>query len=729
MDALYSRPCTLPEFPFKVVAFDTETTLFTPPRLDARGKTRLSPFEHPYLVLGSFAYDGKVEVFHREECLEKLRSLLEGGYHIVCHNLSFDAFVVDRADRGCGDLLIDAVAQNLVTDTKHLEQLLFIARGSASVDDKVLKSYRLAELAERRAGMTLDKESGIRTDFGRYRLPDIPIPRAYLEYAAQDAEATFRVFHSQFLEAQIRAILPVGNRYPVFSDASDRFGILTSRIQCQAALAFAWLEGFPLRVDLPALEALRSRYVGESKVLQDALVKFGFARRDKNGKFSMANKVLREKLAIYAAEHGITPTYSDTAGVLSLAYDDWRAHIPAGDPARLANPLELTSFEEQLQAWLRFTRLRKLTSTYLDVYGTGPDHYASYWVLGARTGRTSCSRPNLQQIPKKGKDGKMFRKLYIPSPGRVFIEADFAAAELVALAEVYFHMFGGSALGDRINAGRDPHTELARKLAGEAWDTMTTGEDGEQKRARQAAKAANFGLPGGMGAERFRQRYRELKLSISEARLFRKEVLAADPELRRYLTEYGSEEALLRTAARNLMLPFEKLISALEAWRYEAKGEVHWGLAAARLRKWSYGDDEYEVPAPEGFNRKWDLFRSPSVTLTGRVRGRCTYTQAHNLPFQGLVADACKIATWHLFLAHREDPTWFAPVAMVHDSLLIEVDEDRVADGRALLERCMLAGMSETCPNIKARADVNVLGKTWAGPEKEPAHALTPAAG
>ena len=64
------------------------------------------------------------------------------------------------------------------------------------------------------------------------------------------------------------------------------------------------------------------------------------------------------------------------------------------------------------------------------------------------------------------------------------------------------------------------------------------------------------------------------------------------------------------------------------------------------------------------------LFCSGVTTLTGRVRGRVSFTQARNTPFQGLAADGAKLALWELIRAG------YRVVAFIHDEILIELPED-----------------------------------------------------
>src|SRR5262249_25931349 len=70
-----------------------------------------------------------------------------------------------------------------------------------------------------------------------------------------------------------------------------------------------------------------------------------------------------------------------------------------------------------------------------------------------RTGRTSCSRPNIQNLPRKGG----FREAFIPSPGHLFLVVDFSFIELRTLAAECLARYGRSRLAEAIREGIDPH--------------------------------------------------------------------------------------------------------------------------------------------------------------------------------------------------------------------------------------------------------------------------------
>lgn len=60
--------------------------------------------------------------------------------------------------------------------------------------------------------------------------------------------------------------------------------------------------------------------------------------------------------------------------------------------------------------------------------------YTKFGLTFTTTGRMNSSKPNLQNIPMKTELGRRIKQAFIPSPGKVFVSADYAAIELRLLA-------------------------------------------------------------------------------------------------------------------------------------------------------------------------------------------------------------------------------------------------------------------------------------------------------
>jgi len=79
---------------------------------------------------------------------------------------------------------------------------------------------------------------------------------------------------------------------------------------------------------------------------------------------------------------------------------------------------------------------------------------------GTRSGRLSCSRPNLQNLPKRSPDWFMrVRELVVARPGHALLAGDYERAEMWLGG----HYSGDESLAEAYHAGRDLYAELAQK--------------------------------------------------------------------------------------------------------------------------------------------------------------------------------------------------------------------------------------------------------------------------
>jgi DNA polymerase-1 len=112
--------------------------------------------------------------------------------------------------------------------------------------------------------------------------------------------------------------------------------------------------------------------------------------------------------------------------------------------------------------------------------------HADYNLAGSKTGRFTCSNPNLQQLPSARAPD--VRKCITAEPGNVLIGCDWNQIEMRAAA----HISGDPVLTRVYAEGRDLHSETAARIAALPVDRVT-------KDQRNAAKAVNFGSIYGIG--------------------------------------------------------------------------------------------------------------------------------------------------------------------------------------------------------------------------------------
>jgi DNA polymerase-1 len=140
------------------------------------------------------------------------------------------------------------------------------------------------------------------------------------------------------------------------------------------------------------------------------------------------------------------------------------------------------------RAVLDYREVLKLESTYISGYIPHVDHdsriRASFNQARAKTGRLSCSDPNLQNIPARHKENfeaTMVRRLFIAPPGKKLIVADYSQIELRILA----HHTKDPKLLYAYTHGQDLHTQTASLI----WRIPQHQVKPEQ---RSIAKNCNF---------------------------------------------------------------------------------------------------------------------------------------------------------------------------------------------------------------------------------------------
>lgn len=129
----------------------------------------------------------------------------------------------------------------------------------------------------------------------------------------------------------------------------------------------------------------------------------------------------------------------------------------------------------------------------------------SWKQYGARSGRLSCSAPNLMSIPVREDDpdhpdparrGFGFRSLFLPSPGNVFMVADLDNVELRVAA----HLSGDANMLRAIRDGADLHSETAVAVFGLTCPAKDVKRQFPDVRAK--AKTLNFAVLYGAGVRR-----------------------------------------------------------------------------------------------------------------------------------------------------------------------------------------------------------------------------------
>jgi len=140
-----------------------------------------------------------------------------------------------------------------------------------------------------------------------------------------------------------------------------------------------------------------------------------------------------------------------------------------------------------IPAIMDYRMLTKLNSTYADglmktIAEDGRIH-TTFQNLVAATGRLSSTEPNLQNIPVRTDLGAEIRKMFIPKPGYVLVDADYSQIELRVLA----HIAQDAAMINAFRSGMDIHTVTASQVFSVPAEQVSALQ-------RRHAKAVNFGI-------------------------------------------------------------------------------------------------------------------------------------------------------------------------------------------------------------------------------------------
>jgi len=277
---------------------------------------------------------------------------------------------------------------------------------------------------------------------------------------------------------------------------------------------------------------------------------------------------------------------------------------------------------------------------------------------GARTGRFSCSRPNLHGTPRDADspEGKMARQCFAAGEGKRIISADYSQLELRVAAM----LSGDPVMTDIFRLGGDIHLSTAKAISQLVWGVPPSAVE---KRHRSAAKAFVFGVIYGLGDKGIATR---AGCTVTEARKIRAAIMGKFKVLADWIPTKLDETR--RTGA---------------AWT------------------WWEGQ--------RGRRRSMDGIADPNDDR------RIVYEHgAFNSPIQGtgseyLVASLSAIVAWV-----RDNGIPAVVCVPVHDSVILEVEESAVDEVAANVKRIMLSWASG---NVPLEVDVDV-GPTWGDLQK-----------
>ena len=196
----------------------------------------------------------------------------------------------------------------------------------------------------------------------------------------------------------------------------------------------------------------------------------------------------------------------------------WSTNAAVLDKLRGKHPI--------IEQILDYRTLTKLKSTYADgllkeISADGRIH-TNFQMTVTATGRLSSTEPNLQNIPVRRELGAQIRKMFVASPGKVLVDADYSQIELRLLA----HIANDETMIAAFRSGEDIHAVTASQVFGVPLDEVTPLQ-------RSHAKAVNFGIVYGISAFSLAQ---DIGVFQSEAKAYMDSYFAKYHGVRAYMT-------------------------------------------------------------------------------------------------------------------------------------------------------------------------------------------------
>ena len=584
----------------KLFSFDTETTGVDAQQAQLVGLSfAVQANEAAYIPL-THSYIGVPDQLDRDTVLRALKPLLEDPSKLkVGQHAKFDMNILANCAIG-GDPAHGITVRGIAFDTM-LESYVLNSTATRHDMDSLAKKY-------------LDYDTVSFQDIAGRGAKQLTFDQIALEqagpYAAEDADITLRLH--QALHAQLAAIPSLAS---VLTDIEIPLVPVLARIERQGAFVDKDLLG------------IQSIELG-NKMVELERQAFEIAGEEFNlGSPKQLGAILYEKLGLPVLKKTGKGQASTAEEVLAkLAEDDFL--LP--------------------KVLMQYRSMSKLKSTYTDRLPeqinprTGRIH-TSYHQAVAATGRLSSSDPNLQNIPVRTAEGRRIRQAFVAPKGYKLLAADYSQIELRIMA----HLSKDEGLMNAFRNDLDVHTATAAEVFKVELAEVSSNQ-------RRSAKAINFGLIYGMGAQKLGK---DIGVDTKTAKAYIDVYFARYPGVREYM-----ERTRAQAADQGYVETF--------------------------------------------FGRRLYL---PDINSNKPQERAAAERTAINAPMQGTAADIIKKAMVLVDNWLTESGLDAKVILQVHDELVLEVREDLVAQVSEKIREHMSAAAKLDVPLV---VDVGV-GDNW----------------
>ena len=448
-------------------AIDTETTSLDPHQAELVGISISTKIDKACYIPISHT-SGKC--IDKKKVINKLRPILEDqSIKKIGQNIKFDYIIFYH----------NGVNLNSLEDTMLISYVLDAGKNRHNMD--TLSEIHLGH-------KPISYKDLVGTGKKQINFKDVDIKKA-LEYAAEDADITFRLYKILKTNLNKEKLL---NIYEIFEKPMIK--ILAS------------MEIAGIKVDDKFLKILSKKFEKKIKDLEQKI--FKISKKEFNiASTKQLGEILYNELKISTLKKTKKGSFATSASVLE-------------DLAFKGNELP--------KLVLDWRQISKLKNTYSDslqehINPKTKRVHTSFLLAATTTGRLASSDPNLQNIPIKTEDGKEIRKSFIAEKGKKLISADYNQIEMRILAD----LADVKELKKAFKNNQDIHSLTASQIFN--CDIKKVNAD-----MRRKAKAINFGIIYGISQYGLAK---QIMVSNQEAQEFLNSYFLRFPEIKDYMSK------------------------------------------------------------------------------------------------------------------------------------------------------------------------------------------------
>jgi DNA polymerase I-like protein with 3'-5' exonuclease and polymerase domains len=483
------------------------------PHTDQLRLLSLATIDHTYVL----------DLWKVEGWQEMVRPLLaDAGRTVITHNGRFDTKFLLSAGVEIDATLHDTmIAAQLLEGGQHLREEGY---------------FTLAGVAERTLGQTLAKEHQ-QSDWSAATLSD-----EQLAYAARDASVLLPLYEHQ--------------RAAIAADGLQR----VAAIEAACTPALAWLEHVGMCFDAEAWRVLSdTARQEEQRLRREILAALAPAGANQFGGFPL--KVSSNKHLLHALRQ-VGIDVPDTEEETLTPVRDRHPVVPL------------------ILAWREASkRAGTYGIAFISKYvhpATGRVH-GDYWQIGSRAGRTACTFPNMQNIPRSAD----YRRCFCAPVGHALVKCDYSQIEVRIIAAIA----QDRVMLEAFRTGADLYKRTAAAVLGIAEAEVSPEQ-------RQLAKVLVLGLMYGMGAQTLAAHAAGygVGLTVEQAAQYRDRFFAVYSGLRRWHRAQPDGTMTTRTLTGRTRANVETFMQKINS---PIQGTASDGLKAALARLWRY---RHEAP-------------------------------------------------------------------------------------------------------------------------------------